>query len=425
LLIDCDAKKPAKIGDESSAAYGSTDAEHAAAKEWCVKIMHYLKDCGFPLPIFGDSGNGAHQLYRIDLPNDDTSTNLVREFLQALRRKFPDANIDEKVFNASRISKIYGTWVRKKFAPDRPNRLSKLETEPPKECFTPVPVELLRKVIADNAPPTAVQPSRPSASDAEIGESVDWIDKFIVANKIVITERRINDSGTWRCRWKLDTCPFCNLSDQSAVITVSASGAKGFVCQHNRCKGNDWHKFRRLFEPQEKKSRHETLADQFVERGKVTGKPVVCNNGVFYQFTGTHYARIEDMDVAVRQWMREVGESQNNNLVANVIPVIKAATYRQDIMPCWIGADPPPFSNSNDIVAFGNGLYDLSTGTLYPHSTDWLSTYCLSFNFDPSATCPQWIKFLNSSLEEDRDSISLLQEWFGYCLTETPVYTRH
>jgi hypothetical protein len=31
--------------------------------------------------------------------------------------------------------------------------------------------------------------------------------------------------------------------------------------------------------------------------------------------------------------------------------------------------------------------------------------------------CPRWLRFLEEVLEGDKDRISLLQEWFGYCLT--------
>jgi putative DNA primase/helicase len=36
---------------------------------------------------------------------------------------------------------------------------------------------------------------------------------------------------------------------------------------------------------------------------------------------------------------------------------------------------------------------------------------------DDRAQCPTWLKFLDEVLERDIERISLLQEWFGYCLT--------
>src|SRR5262249_10407498 len=51
----------------------STDAEHTAALEQAAKCRGWLQEHGWPAPVSADSGNGAHLLYRIDLPNDKTS----------------------------------------------------------------------------------------------------------------------------------------------------------------------------------------------------------------------------------------------------------------------------------------------------------------------------------------------------------------
>jgi P4 family phage/plasmid primase-like protien len=40
-----------------------------------------------------------------------------------------------------------------------------------------------------------------------------------------------------------------------------------------------------------------------------------------------------------------------------------------------------------------------------------------SYAYNPHATCPQWLAFLDMMLERDRERIDLLQEMFGYCLT--------
>ena len=77
------------------------------------------------MPVTGDSGNGAHLLYRIDLPNDEPATLLVRGCLAALDVLFSDdrVSVDTANFNASRIWKLYGTVSRKgDDTPERPHR---------------------------------------------------------------------------------------------------------------------------------------------------------------------------------------------------------------------------------------------------------------------------------------------------------------
>jgi hypothetical protein len=82
---------------------------------------------GWPDPIVGNSGNGAHCLYRVELPTSDGD--LVKRCLQGLARRFDDdlVKIDQAVFNPARIWKLYGTVSRKgDSVPERPHRLARI-----------------------------------------------------------------------------------------------------------------------------------------------------------------------------------------------------------------------------------------------------------------------------------------------------------
>jgi hypothetical protein len=82
---------------------------------------------GWPDPIVGNSGNGAHCLYRVELPTSDGD--LVKRCLQGLARRFDDdlVKIDQAVFNPARIWKLYGTVSRKgDRVPERPHRLARI-----------------------------------------------------------------------------------------------------------------------------------------------------------------------------------------------------------------------------------------------------------------------------------------------------------
>jgi hypothetical protein len=121
LLIDCDPIRPSGIS--------STEMEHEAALTRVHEIREALAGEGWSAPILADSGNGAHMLYWIDLPNDHVSTELIKRCLEALAFRFDDArvSIDQKVYNAARIWKVYGTMARKgDDTPDRPHRLSRV-----------------------------------------------------------------------------------------------------------------------------------------------------------------------------------------------------------------------------------------------------------------------------------------------------------
>ena len=51
-------------------------------------VRDYLRERAWPDPVAGDSGNGWHLLYRIDLPNDADAASLLKKVLQALAARF-------------------------------------------------------------------------------------------------------------------------------------------------------------------------------------------------------------------------------------------------------------------------------------------------------------------------------------------------
>ena len=137
LLVDFDP-----IRESNTSA---TDAEHDLAIEAARNCAEDLLEAGWPQPLWADSGNGSHILFRIDLPNDAESTALVKRVLEALREKYTVAGIsvDRTVFDPSRISKLYGTVAAKgPHSEERPHRLSRILAAPETTGPTPsgVPV---------------------------------------------------------------------------------------------------------------------------------------------------------------------------------------------------------------------------------------------------------------------------------------------
>jgi hypothetical protein len=141
VLVDCDAIRPAEIS--------STESEHQAALERAITIQTWLSEQEWPNPILADSGNGAHLLYRIDLPNAEESTELVKAILEVLALRFDDGivKVDTAVYNAGRICRLYGTLTCKgDSTSDRPHRRSKVLSVP--AGIMPVPFDFLKRLGA-------------------------------------------------------------------------------------------------------------------------------------------------------------------------------------------------------------------------------------------------------------------------------------
>jgi hypothetical protein len=124
LPIDLDSARPAGIS--------SSDEEHAEAIQRARVISEDMTS-EWGRPILADSGNGAHLLYRIDLPNTQESLGFVSAALAELDRRYSDATVkvDTTSSNAARIWKAYGTVARKGDSiPGRPHRLSRVLEAP-------------------------------------------------------------------------------------------------------------------------------------------------------------------------------------------------------------------------------------------------------------------------------------------------------
>jgi hypothetical protein len=120
LPVDLDPVRPAGVS--------SSDEEHAAALTRARTIATEMAG-EWGQPILADSGNGAHLLYPLDLPNNEDGLKLVTGTLAGLDRRYSDdlVKVDVACANAARIWKAYGTVARKGDSiPGRPHRLSRI-----------------------------------------------------------------------------------------------------------------------------------------------------------------------------------------------------------------------------------------------------------------------------------------------------------
>lgn len=129
LPIDTDPERFGPGGEVLVGEHSSTDAERAVAWEVTGNCRALLEAAGFAGAVLGDSGNGWHLCYPIDLDNDQASYDAVAAILAGLQSRCgtPEVEVDQKNKDAPRIWKLYGTLVRKgDGAGDRPHRYSRI-----------------------------------------------------------------------------------------------------------------------------------------------------------------------------------------------------------------------------------------------------------------------------------------------------------
>ncbi len=257
ILIDGDPLRPSGIS--------STDEEHFLALELMKAVRSHLRELGWSEPILADSGNGWHLLYPIDLPADDGG--LVKRVLEALALLFDTATVkvDTTVHNAARITKLYGTFVRKgDSTAERPHRMSRLVEMP--ETTTPVPQALLEEFVALAEAEKKPNPTPPTPSS----RPGNFIFEAFMSTYFPDASRETWEGGGL---YTLDPCPFnSDHTGTSAACGQKSDGTLWFKCQHNGCAGLGWKDLRAKYAPRQTRGttpapphREEPPADAYEE----------------------------------------------------------------------------------------------------------------------------------------------------------------
>ena len=233
-IADIDPVRPAGIS--------STDAEHELAITTAKTIARFLVELGIPQDslVIADSGNGAHVLIRIDLPNDNQSTELVQRCIEAVALRFTTDknNIDLGVFNAARIWKLYGTLACKgDNTTDRPHRFATI-------LWAPKEIQIAPREILDKL--ARLPPDKPKANSNGFSSGLDlesWIGTHLP-----------NAFGPYPWnggrKWLLDVCPWNpDHTNRAMYVVQHGSGAIAAGCHHNGCAGKNWHDLRDIIEP--------------------------------------------------------------------------------------------------------------------------------------------------------------------------------
>jgi hypothetical protein len=72
------------------------------------------------------------------------------------------------------------------------------------------------------------------------------------------------------------------------------------------------------------------------------------------------------------------------------------------------------------VIAYQNGLLRVSDRKLIDHTPEFFNTMALPFDYRAkvkAAGAKRWLKFVNEVLDNDKEAIAALQEWFGYVLS--------
>lgn len=339
FLIDLDPVRPAGIS--------STDGELALANSKRADIITWLSSLGWPEPIEANSGNGVHLMYRVDLPNDE-STRIDFEFAtKMLSAIFSDDKIviDTTVWNASRVWKIYGTISAKgSDTSDRPHRVAMFTRIP--TSLQLVPLDLIQNVA---------RPLKESKSDEfkdMTGEFIEDMVKWLSDRGQTVVSGPRPLYGSEGKKWEISRCPF-NLQHKSPIIGL-VGNRPIFRCLHHSCSTYRWKEFREKIDPTFKDpdevyrrlkewccGASETVDEELLETACRTGKKL---DGLLKRLkkecSRARVVLLEDLLKAKRrQFIKEtIGE---NNEKGNIVGLINRTRMMQQegVVPMYWVAD--------------------------------------------------------------------------------------
>jgi len=435
LLVDIDPSRPVNTS--------SNKQEKDAALSVVGKVRAFLESKGWPEPLFADSGNGYHLMYRCEGLTPELHKRIL-DFLSFRFSRDAIAVVDQAVYNPSRIWKVYGTFSRKGVdSEERPWPLSHVISKKSPEKF--VQQQQLHELLADS-PEENERDKLSSGEQARLGL---WLHRHFP---------ELTGPEPWAGkgkRWVFNVCPWDQThTDRSAYVIQFNGGGIAAGCLHKNCPGHEkdsqgrslgWEKLQDL------------AGERFVLRSPADLAPSGAGNynltdlgnakrmihafGIGIRYCAVHDAWYFfddtrwklDMDGAVHRCAKltaglvfaeasSESDRQRRRLLEKhalrsessraLSAMVSVASTESEacIAAAALDADPWLFN-------VANGTMDLRTGVLSEHDRTDLITKLSPIEWSPEAECPLWDDFILYAMEGDESLVDFMHRFFGYCLT--------
>lgn len=239
VLVDVDPERPAGIS--------STNAELIEAQELVLRVVPQWDG------LLALSGNGMHKILRLpDLPNTDETVAVIKRFLQAANDFYRYRNvetdialkIDTAVYNPARLTKLYGTYVRKgDHTRDRPHRQSRVLALP--DPWPTVTLEDLAAWADEHATETDPVDTPQGRETTATGDGRRFdVRRYLEANGVEVVGTKRHGTATL---YLLRRCVFDEShTAKEAAIGQQDDGLLFYQCFHDSCRGRTWNEARAL-----------------------------------------------------------------------------------------------------------------------------------------------------------------------------------
>lgn len=141
-----------------------------------------------------------------------------------------------------------------------------------------------------------------------------------------------------------------------------------------------------------------------------------CDNE-FYEYSGSVFNKI--IEDKLRKYIHDkLGTGTSMHKSNEIMYSIRVRTNT-----------PNDEINNTKMLNLKNGMLDVDEKTLLPHDPKYKSTIQLPIEYTQDAPCPIWKKSINEILDNPREdyrdqAVSVVQEFFGLCLTKESKYEK-
>lgn len=147
----------------------------------------------------------------------------------------------------------------------------------------------------------------------------------------------------------------------------------------------------------------------------VKDKQIITSDGICYKYNGKYYEVIPNNTELERMIHTEYNANLKQSKRIEIINFIKLKSYvpNTELNKNW-----------NEIV-FKNGILNITTMTMTPHTPSVYNTIYIDYNYIPDAPYSPIIdQFFNTISHKEMDKKDLLYEIVGYCLLRKNVFEK-
>ncbi|MEM2281866.1 MAG: phage/plasmid primase, P4 family, partial [Candidatus Bathyarchaeia archaeon] len=133
--------------------------------------------------------------------------------------------------------------------------------------------------------------------------------------------------------------------------------------------------------------------------------PIATDRRTYLMFRWNGKAWTDDAEGFIHERLVEAeGEDFKPYHLTTLREIVQGLTFKDNL------EEPPP-----NLVCFNNGILDINTMELKPHSPEYFFRNVIHADYNPDAKAEKFLKWLEEVLP-DEEARKCIQEMFGYCL---------